>query len=198
MVTVNGHKAVNSVDTMTNAGMILAGGQSLRMGQDKALLNYQGLTLLDYMQQLLKPVTLSHVYISRSDYIADCIADKGPLGGIYSVVQQLPASVLSLLILPIDMPLLKPQLLQNLVDKAQDDPSRAYYYQSTVLPLCLPINEAVKAHLKQAVSSQKTYSIRWLLETTQLEALPLKPEDMPYFANMNTPEQWHDVVKESR
>ena len=199
MVTVNGRKGVNYVSIMTSAGMILAGGKSLRMGQDKALLPYQGLSLLEHMQEILKPVTLSNIYISHSDYIADCIADKGPLGGIYSVVQGLPKQVSFLLIIPVDMPLLQPELLQVLVNKAILNKPVACHYQDALFPLLLPINSVVKERLKQAVSSyQKTYSVRWLLEKITVDILPLNQEDLSAFINTNTPEQWALLMKEKK
>jgi len=44
---------VSKVNT-TLIGLVLAGGQSRRMGQDKALMRYQGRTLIDNASSLLQ------------------------------------------------------------------------------------------------------------------------------------------------
>mgnify|MGYP003363629836 CR=1 FL=1 len=44
--SIKGAYAVSKVNT-TLIGLALAGGQSRRMGQDKALMRYQGRTLID-------------------------------------------------------------------------------------------------------------------------------------------------------
>ncbi len=47
-------------------GLILAGGRSSRMGQDKALLTYNNQTLLSHMHHLLQQLPLADCFISRA------------------------------------------------------------------------------------------------------------------------------------
>ena len=89
----------------TRIGVVLAGGMSRRMGVDKALLPFQGSTLLQHQVELLRPLC-SRVLVS-GDYAGfDCVPDAtercGPLGGIYSIAQLHPNA--ALLVIPIDMP----------------------------------------------------------------------------------------------
>lgn len=75
-------------------GLILAGGQSRRMGRDKAMIPYHGMPQYMYMAGLLEGLGISPFLSARQDQIdtwkpeipciADRFDDKGPLGGILS------------------------------------------------------------------------------------------------------------------
>jgi len=76
-------------------GFILAGGKSRRMGTDKALLSFQGKTLLKHMICLIEPLC-DKVLISgqNSDYtgfdvemIPDLYSNCGPIAGIFSALK---------------------------------------------------------------------------------------------------------------
>ena len=74
--------------------IVLAGGKSSRMGENKALLTFEGEPLLARIGNCLED--LGHeVYIAgkKAEYdvfpypqIADIYPNKGPLGGIYSAL----------------------------------------------------------------------------------------------------------------
>ena len=79
--------------------ILLCGGKSSRMGQDKALLRFeaspyrwQGMapTLLEHQQLLLIHAGASEIVLSgsRDGAIADHWPDKGPLAGIHACLSQ--------------------------------------------------------------------------------------------------------------
>ncbi|MEC7859733.1 MAG: NTP transferase domain-containing protein [Pseudomonadota bacterium] len=82
-------------------GLILSGGESRRMGQDKALLKFEGVTQLNKVYSLLA-AHLSQVFISsrndqsdndeRKKYnqIIDRYDNLGPIAGILSAMQEHP------------------------------------------------------------------------------------------------------------
>ncbi len=124
-------------------GFVLAGGKSSRMGQDKALLEFQGQSLLAHMLKLITPFC-SNTFISANnleyqsfgaDLIPDVYQGKGPISGIFSA---LSASCSDWnLIVSVDVPLVNPELLQYLVD------SRNSY--DAVVPVHLHGNEPLIA-----------------------------------------------------
>ena len=63
--SIKGAYAVSKVNT-TLIGLVLAGGQSRRMGQDKALMRYQGRALIDNASLLLQSASCDKVLISRN------------------------------------------------------------------------------------------------------------------------------------
>ena len=112
---------VNEVESA--AGFVLAGGQSSRMGTDKALAAFQGIPLIQRALSVLKAAGLTaRIAGSRSalgDYaeeIADTWKDVGPLGGVHAGLSASQAEWS--LFLPVDMPLMPPSLLACLVRRA--------------------------------------------------------------------------------
>ena len=76
--------------------IILAGGKSRRMGTDKALLEIEGISLLNKAIQLCEQVCDTIIISSNHSghkvfgypVVADEIANCGPLGGIYSCLRK--------------------------------------------------------------------------------------------------------------
>ncbi len=81
---------------MQITGIILSGGQSTRMGTDKALIRVNGKTLLENAIAICKPfcsnilISSNHTKHGKFGYkiIPDEIKNCGPLGGIYSCLNQ--------------------------------------------------------------------------------------------------------------
>jgi molybdopterin-guanine dinucleotide biosynthesis protein A len=106
---------------MKITGVIIAGGQSLRMGRDKKNIQYSGKTFLERAIELLSNIT-DEVVISSNDDIPGSfhvIKDEkngiGPMGGIYSVLKNIQNELA--LIIPADLPLLDEEILQFLISK---------------------------------------------------------------------------------
>lgn len=111
---------------ITVSGVLLAGGQSRRMGgQDKGLIHYQGKAMVSHVIDAILP-QVDDLYISANrnienyqtfsfPVITDQLADfQGPLAGILSVMQQ--ATSAYLLTVPCDNPVISHQLRQRLME----------------------------------------------------------------------------------
>jgi molybdopterin-guanine dinucleotide biosynthesis protein A len=116
---------MNYIDNFTLVGppaaYILAGGASLRMGSDKAMLQFEGQSLLSRVVRTVSAVTNcvrvvapSHRYQSEDvSVISDLRNDCGPLAGIEAALIDSPTPWT--LILPCDMPFLNVPWLVELV-----------------------------------------------------------------------------------
>ncbi|MCB0643820.1 MAG: NTP transferase domain-containing protein, partial [Phaeodactylibacter sp.] len=102
-------------------GLVLAGGKSTRMGQDKGLLEYYGQPQRSYVQTLLEPFC-DQVYLSlrseeqaRSEdrVIYDSFKGLGPFGAILSAFREAPDA--AWLVVACDLPLLDQPTLDFLV-----------------------------------------------------------------------------------
>ena len=98
------------------------GGQSTRMGSDKAFVKWQGETLLERAIAHMESVT-SDLYLSvneaqygqlKTHYncLKDTYPDKGPMGGILNALETLESN---LLVMAVDMPLIDKKALEALV-----------------------------------------------------------------------------------
>ncbi|MCW3098487.1 MAG: molybdopterin-guanine dinucleotide biosynthesis protein [Chthonomonadaceae bacterium] len=109
---------------MANGGaIVLAGGRSERMGQDKALLRTNGMTLLETVVATLRPLVGEIVIVAdRADrydlpdcrMLGDAYPQTGPIGGILTGLRALGAG--NHLTVACDMPALQPAVLRLLLD----------------------------------------------------------------------------------
>ncbi|PJE80888.1 Molybdenum cofactor guanylyltransferase [invertebrate metagenome] len=181
------------------AGLVLAGGQSRRMGKDKALLSAGEQPLFQHMSGIISQTPVAQVLLSSSTLnnnshlplaICDSVAHRGPMGGIYSVLQA-TSQIAALLIIPVDMPLMQPTLLTRLFIAGQSCNCPVIYCGKT-LPLYLPINPYVVNILKTAISSQnhRDYSLLRLHQQLNGKTIPIPSGHAFCFQNANTPEEW--------
>ena len=189
-------------------GVVLAGGKSSRMGQNKAGLLRDNQDMLSYSKSLLNAAGSSQVVVSGGEHgVDDLIADMGPLGGIQSIIEQFKPQ--ALLILPVDLPLMTSNELLAL-KQAGELSQRACYFTDNYLPLYLPVNAFVEQFFHQSLS--RTYSqgksqvvsksannkrnlsgpsVRSLL--TQIPYREITPKNSQCLFNTNTPEQWQQA-----
>ena len=175
------------VTTMLN-GLVLAGGQSRRMGQDKALMLYKGRTLLDHAIALLEAAGCTNVLISRNapGYMSDLIADAGPLAGVHTALNAIGSNC-ELLVLPVDMPRMSAGLLQRLCNIGRLK-AKACYVEGKMLPFYLPGNEDIIASLTHFLCVQEERKVVRFLDAIDAEAIT--DNDEALWLNVNTPADW--------
>jgi molybdenum cofactor guanylyltransferase len=211
-------------------GVVLTGGLSSRMGRDKALLTRQSSNLqsgnlqkkglhlnhapqenmLSYSKQQLKNAGVNEIIISGKNHgVADQFEQLGPMGGIYTVLKKFQPQ--ALLILPVDLPLIDAESLQQL-KRVGELSQKAVFFQNNMLPLYLPVNAFVEQFFeqtflpfKQSFSDKKSAisnrtedkpaikgpSIKALL--MQIPHKTLTPKNSQSLFNANTPEQWQQA-----
>jgi len=181
------------------AGVVLAGGQSLRMGQDKAQLIIEQHSLLSRAVALLHNVGLKDCFVSGDYKGFNCIIDQqpalGPIAGLAACVTQLNCDYDAIFIIPVDMPLLAPEdcsnLLQQFINQNESN-KQGLYYQDAIFPMLLVLNSTLSDYLQEVVNSshKKHRSLYRLLNTLDIKAINNKESDAFRFENTNTPEQW--------
>jgi len=106
---------------------ILAGGQSRRMGQDKALLDFLGEPLLNRILRRVRSLTddVFVVATGRPEYerfrvpvVPDRLPGSGPLGGIYTALAE--AKHDRCLVLACDLPFVNTGLLRFMAEQFAD------------------------------------------------------------------------------
>lgn len=109
------------------SGLVLAGGESVRMGKDKGLLDYFGKSQRSYSYEMLTKLNLPSFLsvrkeqkLSEEAVIEDKFLGLGPFGAICSAFQFNPNT--SWLVLATDLPYVDENLIRTLID--QRDPSK--------------------------------------------------------------------------
>lgn len=105
------------------SAVILAGGQSRRMGQDKAWVQYQGRPLVSATVERVKSIGIDELFISArpdQDYSAlncrvlfDAEMSFGPMTGIEKALARMTSDFL--LVLPVDLPRMTPVCLAKMM-----------------------------------------------------------------------------------
>lgn len=108
----------------TNA-YVLAGGQSRRMGTDKALLEWQGKPLLEHSLALVVSVLPNVAIVGSAEkfsrygrVVEDHFLNRGPLAGIHAALRA--SDAMRSLIVAVDMPLLDGNFLRFLLQQAAE------------------------------------------------------------------------------
>lgn len=184
-------------------GVILAGGRSSRMGEDKAGLQLGGTSLLERTTALLKDAGANLVLVSGRPQLTDGFADLypncGPPGAVLSTLhwlrQQHGLDGSLLLFLPVDMPLLTTSTLVDLIDASRS--VHACHYERQVFPCTMKATETLYGHLQQEFQRGQEpggrRSMKAILAWQDARILPVDDALEAQFLNANTPEDWARV-----
>ncbi|KAA3648360.1 MAG: molybdenum cofactor guanylyltransferase [Chloroflexi bacterium] len=181
--------------------VLQAGGKSSRMGQDKGLLDFGGVSLAQFILEQVDGLGAETIIISNQPeayqqfglpVYPDVYPDIGALGGLYSAIYH--AKFEYCLLLACDMPFVSRPLVEHLISLAPDydaviprlepkefaEPFRAVYKKS-----CLkPIEGAIKSGQRRVISFFDEVDIRFV---DQPEIESIDPQGRSFF-NINTPE----------
>lgn len=186
--------------------IILAGGHSRRMGQDKALLPWQGRPLIQHLVAQLKELSDDVLVITGPEVrytelldvpvFADEPKERGPIGGLYTGLKH--ARYAYSLAVACDMPRLDQWVLKMLkIDSSvwavvpevggHRVPTLAIYHKN-----CVEVIERLLA--------EDHTSLQELLDLVPTKVVPesqLREVDplLRCFTNLNSPEDWTSAVK---
>lgn len=176
------------------SGLVLAGGQSSRMGRDKAALIWaDGRSFLDRAVHLLEQAGCARVIVSGERPGYDCVPDRwpeqGPLGGIASVLAACPELNGPLLIVPVDMPQLE---ISDLVPLQKAAPGRdGAVFRGLPLPMVL----GHERRTRETIMAQLRAGRRALKDLGQsLDLAELEPPSNRLRDNINTPDDYRREV----
>lgn len=182
-------------------GVLLAGGASKRMRQDKLKMLFEGQTLLDRGCQLLSAlvanglldefVVSGSIHRANTRIVNDQFLGQGPAGGILSTIKTLGLIEGDLVIaLPVDMPLLDIKHLSKLIEASCTN-AQSFCYHNAWLPISIVITADLLHAIEKQRNDQKGLSVKQIL--TLGKGSVLEPESATQLINVNTPEQWHQL-----
>ncbi|MNX22671.1 putative molybdenum cofactor guanylyltransferase [compost metagenome] len=182
-------------------GIILAGGKSQRMGTDKGLLPFKGKPFISHVYEALKSVIGDNIVVvsSNADYdalgytrIEDLIADKGPVGGLYTALKQ--SKTKFNLVLSVDVPLVSTDLLQWLVDKHEDSfMVTQVQVQEKASPLVGVYDRSMRILLGEHLAGNQL-KLRGVIAEVNHQTLKVPEKWSAQLQNINTEEDYKKIL----
>jgi molybdopterin-guanine dinucleotide biosynthesis protein A len=188
---------------------IQAGGQSSRMGEDKALKPFLKRPLIQRVIERLSPIADELIVTTNrpADYafldlrlVSDLIPDRGALGGLYTAIASAMHPFVA--VVACDMPFANARLIEGMsrlmVQQEADvviaksdggyEPIHAVYRRETCLPA-----------IETAIDADKWKVIAWfpqvnVYELSEEELNSLDPDGLAFW-NVNTPEEFAEAER---
>ena len=192
---------------MQATGIILAGGKSSRMGEDKGLVLLNGKPMIQYVIEALKEVVSDIIIISnnasynkfRIPVYADIIKDKGPVGGIYTGLYHSKTQLN--FCISCDVPMISSDFILWLLKRSGN--------ASITLPMYKDkIHQMIGVYSKQVLSNFKESTEKEHLKLSQVnkdmacEIIDIEKEyanfDELIFSNINTKNELISIAHESK
>lgn len=198
-------------------GIILAGGKSSRMGQNKSLMKINGVTLIERTVDLMKGL-FPHLLLSTNspkeyaflnlEMIPDGVTKAGPLAGIYSTL--LKTKTEKNFIISCDMPLMTKGMIEFIVQYDSDALVKVARADGFVQQLCglysksvIPVIEKIIAERREEeshsdIQQKRGCPVLQLVGSTDSVIIDAEKEYVDYekntYFNLNKPEDYNYIV----
>lgn len=190
------------------AGLILCGGQSTRMGEDKCQIRYHGKPQWVHLAEMLKPFC-KEVVVScspkqaavlkayntqplRTTLVPDSpkYIGQGPMGGLLTAWDAFPNY--SFLLAACDYPLLTGEDFSALIKGRADDPDAVCFEREGMDEPLVALYEKSAAESIRQLFRQGRLSLRHALKMLDVERL--QPIAGNHLVSVDTPEQRKDIT----
>jgi len=181
---------------MNISAVLLAGGESVRMGKDKATVLFRGKPLWEVQLGLLRKLEPAEILISaRTDpswrpgdvhFVADIPPSRGPLSGVAAALARMRTT--HLLALAIDMPFITENFLRYVCEQIEARVGVVPKIDNRAEPLAAIYPREALIDFRNALAgsdfSLQTLT-RSLVDTGKLRELAVNEEQKKLFLNVN-------------
>ncbi|REE91393.1 molybdenum cofactor guanylyltransferase [Paenibacillus taihuensis] len=198
-------------------GIILAGGQSRRMGTDKALLPVGEKVLLRIIADGMRLAGIGGTIIVAAgdgereetyqqaligvrgpiEFVRDTYVDSGPLAGLHASLSEIPGQAYAF-VMACDMPVLSESLLGRMLASASFSDDCPDVIRTTLnQPFHALYHTGVVNRLQQLLE-QRDLRVMSFLNGLSARSLSPTPEEASAFINLNTPELYAQYIAQHR
>jgi molybdopterin-guanine dinucleotide biosynthesis protein A len=188
---------------MNISAVLLAGGQSRRMGREKATILFRGKPLWQIQLDLLHKLQPAEIFVSaRTDpawrppdltFVPDQPPSRGPLSGLTATLARIRSN--HLLVLAIDMPSMNEDHLRYLCDKIEPGRGVLPMMGNRAEPLAAIYPVEARVEFVNALSgadfSMQTLTNQ-LVKMGALRAIRMSQQEQRFYRNLNEPDDWDD------
>ncbi|NTV83283.1 MAG: molybdenum cofactor guanylyltransferase [Bacteroidales bacterium] len=178
-------------------GIILAGGQSRRMGMEKGLVIYKSQPLIHWSVAVFKEICDEILISSNSDcyrhlgfkVVPDIYPDCGPMGGIYSCLKNSTNDIN--LVLSCDMPFVTNEIFDHLLEKRGHSLICVPWHEQDMYePLCGVYHNGALIKMNDFITG-KNYKLPDLFKNIPFMPVRISEIEPPlnkhYFLSINSP-----------
>lgn len=194
-------------------GIILSGGKSKRMGENKAFLKLGNESLIEKTANLMKSLFNEVILITNSveEYsflkipiFEDIYKEKGPLGGIHSGLYH--SNNDTNLIISCDMPLISEEAIKYLIDYPTEKEVVIYKTDDRLQQMLVRYNKSVipqaekllRGENLEIMKNRNQFSLYNLLDNVSVEiidAVEFEFYNDRLFYNVNRPDEYQNILK---
>ena len=183
---------------MKISAVLLAGGKSRRMGEDKATIVFRNRPLWQIQIELLRKVSSKEIFISAPsdppwrpadiEFVPDDQPSRGPLSGIAAALSRITTN--HLLALAIDMPFMTESYLRSLCEKIERGGGIVPLIENRAEPLAAVYPREAHDDVVAALSGSD-FSLQSLVgklvAAGKLQPIQVSEEEKAFFRNLNEP-----------
>ncbi len=187
------------IDYSKVSAIVLSGGLSSRMGQDKCDLEFDGETLLNVQIDKLKNIGIKDIIASgyrgnnsKALVLKDDIM-KGPLSGILIGLNNIKND--RAFVISVDVPLVTEMIIKKTIDFSfeKDYELVMVKHSGNREPLIGVYKKSLTNKIEKILSGDK-YSVMKLAEETKYDFVDIDSDDK-YFLNINNKEDYKKLLK---
>jgi len=184
-------------------GIVLAGGRSSRMGENKSLMKLNGKSMIEFSIEAIRP--LCNEVVISSDYTVfdytgcevwpDELKHGAPIAGIYSCLKRSKTEIN--IILTCDMPLINTELLKYLLVHSEgSDITVPVHENGMIEPLCGIYKKGALEILEQCIN-EVNFSMKNCITRAKHRLVPIDLNHpniaADQFLNINTPADFEKI-----
>lgn len=183
---------------MTLSAVLLAGGESTRMGRDKATLMWRGRPQWEWQIEKLRALHPEKIFVSARSDLSWCPADarliqdtppsRGPLSGLATALAATETD--HLLALAIDMPFMTTEQLRLLCNLVTTEAGVVPMIDGNAEPLAAIYPKESRAIFLEALQSENFSLqpiVRKLIDLNLLKEMPIAGPAREFYKNVNEP-----------
>ncbi len=186
------------------SGVILAGGKSSRMGDNKASLKWNGVSFMHHAVFKIRQLGIEKILVAGKNgdeasvkYIRDIYQERGPLGGLHACLKK--AKTAYCLVMPVDAPNIPLFVLEELIQYHQkiltegnhENPVVLWEHGDRIEPLVGIYPAAMAEGIGKLISSGPAPVFRMLDRWEHICCRVEIKEDM--IVNINTRENYRNL-----
>ena len=183
---------------MTISAVLVAGGESRRMGKDKATMLFRGSPLWKNQLELLRRIEFEEIFVSARidppwrpadvDLVLDAQPSRGPMSGIAATLSRITSD--HLFVLAIDTPFMTEAYLHKLCGQVRSGRGVVPMLENKAEPLAAIYPREAALEFARALSGDDFSLqplVRTLVAVEKLQSMEVLPEERSLFQNLNEP-----------